>query len=331
MTNRYGFNGGNEYEDEGELNYSNTFYRKYDAQIGRFTGVDMKSEMTVSLNPYHFGGDNPVMFNDPLGDRMHKGEDGQYHPDWYNDLMWGGGAGGVYGGYTGGGGGGGFGGGIYINAERGGEDGKADINTFTDLLGSITGNTYNVLDGKLNRLNEILNLETNTTKSGELSLLVDIIMRGDKAITFNIANGNEVNKGLKFDSYESARLDLNDFKSVTGKLRNVFLVGVFTHIFVEYKNLPSDLSKRTEKLFDKAHEKGKIIESQYMSKMLGVTLTTRKEIWADKDGNIGPNILFRTYTWDYGKIRFQADYLVGKMNIRNWITYPITGTILFFR
>lgn len=78
LTNRYGWNGGNEYEDEGELNYSNTFYRKYDAQIGRFTGVDSKAEATVGLNPYHFGGDNPVMFNDPMGDLS--------QADW-NDLL----------------------------------------------------------------------------------------------------------------------------------------------------------------------------------------------------------------------------------------------------
>jgi RHS repeat-associated protein len=68
LTNRYGWNGGNEYEDEGELNYSNTFYRKYDAQIGRFTGVDMYAEKFAGINPYQFGFNNPVMFNDPMGD-----------------------------------------------------------------------------------------------------------------------------------------------------------------------------------------------------------------------------------------------------------------------
>ena len=67
MTNRYGYNGGNEYEDEGELNYSNTFYRKYDAQIGRFTGVDMLAENTSSLTPYNFGNGNPILFSDPTG------------------------------------------------------------------------------------------------------------------------------------------------------------------------------------------------------------------------------------------------------------------------
>jgi RHS repeat-associated protein len=69
-TNRYGWNGGNEYEDEGELNYSNTFYRKYDAQIGRFTGVDMMAEKFAGINPYQFGANNPVMFNDPMGDQF---------------------------------------------------------------------------------------------------------------------------------------------------------------------------------------------------------------------------------------------------------------------
>ncbi len=68
MTNRYGWNGGNEYEDEGELNYSNTFYRKYDAQIGRFTGVDIRAEEAAFINPYQFGYNNPIMFSDPDGD-----------------------------------------------------------------------------------------------------------------------------------------------------------------------------------------------------------------------------------------------------------------------
>jgi RHS repeat-associated protein len=94
MTNRYGWNGGNEYEDEGELNYSNTFYRKYDAQIGRFTGIDMLAEKFAGINPYQFGNNNPVVFNDPMGDearngRMQKGKDGDYHPDWYNETLWG--------------------------------------------------------------------------------------------------------------------------------------------------------------------------------------------------------------------------------------------------
>ena len=36
----YKYNGGVELEEDG-IDYYNTFYRKYDAQIGRFTGVDI--------------------------------------------------------------------------------------------------------------------------------------------------------------------------------------------------------------------------------------------------------------------------------------------------
>jgi RHS repeat-associated protein len=107
MVNRYGWNGGNEYEDEGELNYSNTFYRKYDAQIGRFTGVDMLAEKFVDLNPYNFGNGNPVMFNDPTG-ALNQAE--------FNTLintLWNSPFGGTWS-SNGGGGGGGFGGGSNI-------------------------------------------------------------------------------------------------------------------------------------------------------------------------------------------------------------------------
>ena len=64
-TTSYKYNGGNELEEE--LNYYGTFYRKYDAQIGRFTGIDILSESTAGFSPFQFGNNNPVMFNDPTG------------------------------------------------------------------------------------------------------------------------------------------------------------------------------------------------------------------------------------------------------------------------
>jgi RHS repeat-associated protein len=63
----YKWNSSSESEEDDGLNYYNTFYRKYDAQIGRFTGVDMLAEKFAGINPYQFGGNNPVMFNDPSG------------------------------------------------------------------------------------------------------------------------------------------------------------------------------------------------------------------------------------------------------------------------
>ena len=71
-TTPYKYNAGSELEEE--LNYYSTFYRKYDAQIGRFTGVDILSESSSGLTPYQFGGNNPVMYNDPSG--------AKFVPDW---------------------------------------------------------------------------------------------------------------------------------------------------------------------------------------------------------------------------------------------------------
>lgn len=89
----YKFNAGTEFEDEGGLDYYNTFYRKYDAQIGRFTGVDMLGEATKNLTPFQFGNNNPIFYNDPsgalfFGGRMEKGPDGEYHVGWVNEMLW---------------------------------------------------------------------------------------------------------------------------------------------------------------------------------------------------------------------------------------------------
>lgn len=67
VVNRYKSNGGSEYEDEGELNYTTTFFRNYDVQVGRFTGVDMLAEKFIGINGYQFGANNPVLLSDPSG------------------------------------------------------------------------------------------------------------------------------------------------------------------------------------------------------------------------------------------------------------------------
>ena len=69
-TDPYKYNAGSELEEE--LGYYNTFYRKYDAQIGRFTGVDILAESTAGLSPFQFGNNNPIMFNDPTGAKFER-------------------------------------------------------------------------------------------------------------------------------------------------------------------------------------------------------------------------------------------------------------------
>jgi hypothetical protein len=52
----------------------------------------MLAENYAGINPYQFGANNPVMFNDPMGDRLkglsEKGPDGNYHVAWFSELMW---------------------------------------------------------------------------------------------------------------------------------------------------------------------------------------------------------------------------------------------------
>ncbi len=64
------YNAGSEWQDEfgGVIDYYSTFFREYDPVIGRFNSVDPKAEMIVELSIYHYSGNNPVNFNDPMGD-----------------------------------------------------------------------------------------------------------------------------------------------------------------------------------------------------------------------------------------------------------------------
>ncbi|MBS1746930.1 MAG: hypothetical protein JST21_12235 [Bacteroidetes bacterium] len=53
-----------------DVDYYETYFRQYDAQIGRFTGVDALSEKTIAQSPYQFAINNPIIFNDPSGGAM---------------------------------------------------------------------------------------------------------------------------------------------------------------------------------------------------------------------------------------------------------------------
>lgn len=69
--NKHLYNGGAEWQnDYGDLpDYQQTFYRNYDAALGRFIGVDPLAINYASVTGYQYGNNNPIMFNDPLGDK----------------------------------------------------------------------------------------------------------------------------------------------------------------------------------------------------------------------------------------------------------------------
>lgn len=48
--------------------YYSTFYREYDAVLGRFNSTDPLADNFESWTPYQFGYNNPVRYNDPDGD-----------------------------------------------------------------------------------------------------------------------------------------------------------------------------------------------------------------------------------------------------------------------
>jgi RHS repeat-associated protein len=68
------YNGGSEWQNMfSDLpDYYQTFHRNYDPAIGRFTGVDPIPESAESMSTYQYAFNNPVMFNDPLGDKPGK-------------------------------------------------------------------------------------------------------------------------------------------------------------------------------------------------------------------------------------------------------------------
>ena len=156
-TNPYKFNGGSELEEDGGLNYYNTFYRKYDPQTGRFTGVDMQAEQFSGLNPYQFAANNPILFNDVTGAKYtHKlpthGSGGVSSRSMIDDYMfidpnmlYGDGGAGDGDGDGSGGGGGGFGNGPYANyyydAWNNAPDGK-DTHFTLDKNGNIVYYNY---------------------------------------------------------------------------------------------------------------------------------------------------------------------------------------------
>ena len=91
------FNGGAELEEDYGVNLYSTFYRRYDPQIGRFSGVDILSERSISVSNYQFALNDPISLNDPTGSKETKtqgggGESG-YSSEWedlYNELYYGG-------------------------------------------------------------------------------------------------------------------------------------------------------------------------------------------------------------------------------------------------
>lgn len=66
VANNFLYNGGTELNQTTQV--YDLYYRNYDPVLGRFGQVDPMASQFASLNPYNYGFNDPVSFNDPLGD-----------------------------------------------------------------------------------------------------------------------------------------------------------------------------------------------------------------------------------------------------------------------
>ncbi len=64
--NNFLYNGGTELNQTTQV--YDLYYRNYDPALGRFGQVDPMAGQFASLTPYNYGNNDPVFFNDPLGD-----------------------------------------------------------------------------------------------------------------------------------------------------------------------------------------------------------------------------------------------------------------------
>ena len=66
IAEQYKYNG-QELQDELGLNVTAMDYRQYDSSIGRFTSIDLLSELAFENSGYNYAYNNPNYFNDPTG------------------------------------------------------------------------------------------------------------------------------------------------------------------------------------------------------------------------------------------------------------------------
>lgn len=76
MPQNYLYNGGAELRTDLGLNTYETLFRMYDPAMGRFWQPDPLADFSAGINPYSFGFNNPIDFNDPYG----------LTPEWYGKL-----------------------------------------------------------------------------------------------------------------------------------------------------------------------------------------------------------------------------------------------------
>src|SRR5690606_525767 len=94
-VNDYLYNAGSELN--GNSGWYETFFRGYDPALGRFMQVDPMASVLPSYSPYNFGLNDPVYYNDPMGDYVQKRIPPMYVGRGLNDIFGAAGGSGFYG------------------------------------------------------------------------------------------------------------------------------------------------------------------------------------------------------------------------------------------
>jgi len=213
---------------------------------------------------------------------------------------------------------------VRIGAERKGADGQADVNSFVQMFGKVTGNTYEMKDGQLVRTNEKLNTESNGNVSGTLSKLVECMITGESNISFTVVNSAERDKEITYDVFASGSVDLKDFGKAE-KAGNPFLAAMLGHTFEEHGAFP-DTKDRTKANYKIGHELGLVTETGILSEMLGTNLSKRKEVWG-ADKQITKDIRVSQYTYDYGNVQYVQQQQILRIN-QGVVSQPYTSGLI---
>lgn len=72
IPNKKLYNGGSEWQNDFSNlpDYQQTFFRNYDAALGRWIAVDPEAESAESMSTYQYAGNNPILGNDPMGNKF---------------------------------------------------------------------------------------------------------------------------------------------------------------------------------------------------------------------------------------------------------------------
>ena len=86
LENKYKFNSSSELNNDLDISLYETPLRGYDAQIGRFGGIDILAESYHSYSGYAFVTNNPVVFSDPSGARLENLHQEEKRQSFWNDA-----------------------------------------------------------------------------------------------------------------------------------------------------------------------------------------------------------------------------------------------------